>query len=135
MPYPEARKTGLERQAGRQTSERPATSKAKPKGARDRAAEKSRASSTRERTGEKAVVQLRLRGEESTELEYSMRVLALGPTSEALREGLRLLHREAFEVAAEENIQSFHQGGQAPLPDGVVPAGDADLSAADNSEW
>jgi hypothetical protein len=64
-----------------------------------------------------------------------MRVLALGSTSEALREGLRLLHREASEVEAAENIQMFYQGQLAPLPDGVAPADDADLAAADNSEW
>jgi Arc/MetJ-type ribon-helix-helix transcriptional regulator len=64
-----------------------------------------------------------------------MRVLALGSTSEALREGLRLLHREASEVEAAENIQTFYSGELAPLPDGVAPADDADLAAADNSEW
>ena len=86
-------------------------------------------------TVEKPVVQLRLRGDESAWLEYSMRVLALGSTSEALREGLRLLHREASEVEAAENIRAFYQGEPAPLPDGVVPADEADLIAADNSEW
>ena len=126
MPHTGTRKSAAQRQAGQEAVERGAvpTSKAKEeaKKARDRAAEKS-------------VVQLRLRGEESVDLEYSMRVLALGSTSEALREGLRLLHREASEVEAAQNIEAFYGGEQAPLPDGVVPAQEADLTAADNSQW
>jgi hypothetical protein len=84
---------------------------------------------------EKSVVQLRLRGEESAWLAYSMRALGLDSTSEALREGLRLLHREAVEVEAAHHIQAFYQDEPAPLPDAVVPAEEAELAAADAAEW
>jgi hypothetical protein len=89
-------------------------------------------------SGSKAVekmAQVRLRADEAESLGYSMQVLEIGSTSEALREGLRLLHREATEVEAASNIRAFYQGESAPLPEGVMPVDEADLLAADSAEW
>jgi hypothetical protein len=89
---------------------------------------------TRTKSVEK-MAQVRLRADEAVWLDHSMRVLQISSTSEALREALRLLHREASEVEAATRIRSFYQGEPAPLPDGVVPVDEADLLAADNAEW
>ena len=70
-----------------------------------------------------------------TALRDVMRQLSLPTTSEALREGIRLLVREAREIAAADNIQHFYAGQQAPLPGGVVPATETELAAADAEEW
>jgi Arc/MetJ-type ribon-helix-helix transcriptional regulator len=64
-----------------------------------------------------------------------MRQLQLSSTSEALREGIRLLVREAAEIAAAEEIRSFYGERQASLPDGVAPATDQELAAADAEQW
>lgn len=64
-----------------------------------------------------------------------MRRLELPSTSEALREGLRLLVREAAEISAAEEIQSFYGGRPAPLPDGVAEATEEELAAADAAQW
>lgn len=64
-----------------------------------------------------------------------MRRLNLPSTSDALREGLRLLSREAAEVGAAEEIRAFYEGDPAPLPTGVAPVTDADLRAADEAQW
>lgn len=64
-----------------------------------------------------------------------MQQLHLSSTSEALREGLRLLIREAAELAAAEEVRSFYGEQQAPLPDGVAPATDQELAAADAEQW
>jgi hypothetical protein len=61
--------------------------------------------------------------------------LNLKSTSDALREGLRLLNREAVEVAAAEEIRAFYHGEFAPVPEGVAPVDHADLAAADGAEW
>jgi hypothetical protein len=64
-----------------------------------------------------------------------MRQLHLPSTSEALREGIRLLIREATEVAAAEEIRRFYGDKPAPVPEGVVPATKEDLAAADAAQW
>jgi hypothetical protein len=64
-----------------------------------------------------------------------MRQLSLPSTSEALREGIRLLIREAAEVAAAEKIRRFYGEQPVPLPDGVVPATKEELAAADAARW
>ena len=64
-----------------------------------------------------------------------MRTLHIESTSEALREGLRLLSREAAVVGAAEQIRAFHEGRPAPVPDGVAPASQAELTAADEMQW
>jgi hypothetical protein len=68
-------------------------------------------------------------------LHEAMRQLGLSSTSEALREGIRLLTREAAEVAAAEEIQRFYGDQPVPLPNGVVPATKEDLAAADAEQW
>jgi hypothetical protein len=64
-----------------------------------------------------------------------MRALNLGSTSDALREGLRLLAREAAEVGAAEEIRAFYDGGPAPLPDAVTMPTADELATADNAQW
>jgi len=64
-----------------------------------------------------------------------MRQLGLRSTSEVLREGLRLLIREAAEVAAAEEIRRFYGEQPAPLPEGVRPATKEELAAADAEQW
>jgi hypothetical protein len=81
------------------------------------------------------VAQVRLQAEEMTALRDVMRQLSLPTTSEALREGIRLLVREAREIAAADDIQHFYTGQRAPLPGGVAPATEAELAAADAEEW
>jgi Arc/MetJ-type ribon-helix-helix transcriptional regulator len=81
------------------------------------------------------VAQVRLQPDEIAALEDVVRRLNLGSTSEALREGLRLLVREAAEVQAAEEIRAFYEGEQVPLPDGVAPATEAELQAADDAQW
>jgi hypothetical protein len=79
--------------------------------------------------------QVRLRTDELARLEHSMRVLQIRSTSEALREGLRLLEREAYKEESAAGIRAFYQNRTAPLPDGVVPIDEAEMAASDESEW
>lgn len=81
------------------------------------------------------VAQVRLRAEEMEALQVVMRTLHLGSTSDALREGLRLLVREATEIDAAADIRAFYAGRSAPLPDGAPPPTDDELSAADETRW
>jgi hypothetical protein len=81
------------------------------------------------------VAQVRLQPDEVAALEDVVRRLNLRSTSEALREGLRLLVREAAEVQAADEIRAFYAGEQVPLPDGVAPASEAELQAADEAQW
>jgi uncharacterized protein YciW len=85
--------------------------------------------------GPSRLAQVRLRSDEMQALEEVMRTLHLGSTSDALREGLRLLAREAAEVGAAQEIRAFYQDQRAPLPDGVVQPSDTELSAADEMQW
>ncbi|MFF1285442.1 hypothetical protein ACFVY4_32600 [Streptomyces sp. NPDC058299] len=82
-----------------------------------------------------SVAQVRLRPDELAELQQVMRTLDLHSLSDALREGLRLLSREATEVAAAQEIRDFYEGGRAPTPEGVRPATADELAAADETEW
>ncbi|MFC8517804.1 hypothetical protein [Streptomyces sp. NPDC057257] len=81
------------------------------------------------------VAQVRLRPDEMADLRLVMQSLKLPSVSDALREGLRLLSREAAEVAASEEIRAFYQGGPAPAPAGVLPATEEELTVADEIEW
>ncbi|WP_405115315.1 hypothetical protein OG559_12425 [Micromonospora sp. NBC_01405] len=81
------------------------------------------------------VAQVRLQPDEVANLEMVVRHLNLGSTSEALREGLRLLVREAAEEQAAEEIRAFYNGEPAPRPAGVIPATEAELKAADDAQW
>jgi hypothetical protein len=78
---------------------------------------------------------VRLQAEEMVELRDVMRQLSLTTTSEALREGIRLLVREAREIVAAQDIQRFYAGQPAPLPEGVAPATQEELAAADFEQW
>jgi hypothetical protein len=78
---------------------------------------------------------VRLQADEMAELRDVMRQLSLTTTSDALREGIRLLVNEAREIAAAHEIQNFYGGEPAPLPDGVVPATQEELAAADSESW
>lgn len=82
-----------------------------------------------------SVAQVRLGLEEWEQLSRSMRTLGLRSTSDALREGIRLLRREAVEVEAARAVGDFYGGRPAPAPEGVPPVTQADLDAADASEW
>jgi Arc/MetJ-type ribon-helix-helix transcriptional regulator len=81
------------------------------------------------------VAQVRLQADELSELRDAMRLLSLTTMSEALREGIRLLTREAREVVAAEEIRRFYGGKSAPLPDGVASATEEELAAADSEQW
>ncbi|MEU4649039.1 hypothetical protein [Nocardia fluminea] len=81
------------------------------------------------------MAQVRLRSDEVQALEAVMRTLHLESTADALREGLRLLVREATEVSAVEEIRAFYGDGSAPLPDGVVEPSSSELAAADDMRW
>jgi hypothetical protein len=81
------------------------------------------------------VAQVRLRPDEMADLRLVMQSLNLASVSDALREGLRLLSREAAELAASEEIRSFYQGAPAPAPAGVLPATADELAAGDEIEW
>ncbi len=97
-----------------------------------------RTSPTRRKQGDSgatSVAQVRLRPDELADLHQVMRTLQLGSLSEALREGLRLLSREAAEVAASQEIRDFYERAQAPTPEGVRPATEDELAAADETEW
>lgn len=85
--------------------------------------------------GVSKLAQVRLRPDEMAALRDVMRTLHLDSTSDALREGLRLLSREAAEVGAAEEIRAFYAGEPVPIPAGVTPVSDADLEAADESQW
>ncbi len=85
--------------------------------------------------GTTRVAQVRLRADEMDALQVVMRTMHLGSTSEALREGLRLLAREAREIDAAADIRAFYADRSAPMPDGVPPAADHELSAADEARW
>ena len=85
--------------------------------------------------GATSVAQVRLRPDELEDLRQVMQTLKLHSLSDALREGLRLLSREAAEVAAAREIRDFYRGAQAPTPAGVLPATADELAAADETEW
>ncbi|MFI2509481.1 hypothetical protein [Streptomyces sp. NPDC018972] len=97
-----------------------------------------RTSQTRRKQGDSgatSVAQVRLRPDEMADLQQVMQTLQLHSLSDALREGLRLLSREATEVAAAQEIRDFYGGTQAPTPEGVLPAAADELAAADETEW
>ncbi|MGW5973340.1 hypothetical protein [Streptomyces sp. NPDC055186] len=106
--------------------------------AKKRTSTAARAPQTRRKQGDSgatSVVQVRLRPDEMADLQQVMQTLQLHSLSDALREGLRLLSREATEVAAAQEIRDFYHGTQAPTPEGVAPATPDELAAADETEW
>ena len=85
--------------------------------------------------GATRVAQVRLRPDEMDALHAVMRTMQLGSTSDALREGLRLLAREAAEIDAAADLHAFYAGRPASLPDGTAPPTDAELAVADKAKW
>lgn len=81
------------------------------------------------------LAQVRLQADEVEALHQAMRTLNLASTSEALREGLHLLVREAAEAGAAEEIRSYYRGQLAPLPEGALPPSEEELREADEMEW
>lgn len=81
------------------------------------------------------VAQVRLQADEMVELQKVMRQLHMSSTSEALREGIRLLVREANEIAAAEDIRTFYGGQPAPRPEGVAAATEQELAVVDAEQW
>ncbi|MFI1654167.1 hypothetical protein ACH4ZU_04380 [Streptomyces sp. NPDC020472] len=79
--------------------------------------------------------QVRLSRQDWADLKETMAILRLESTSDALREAIRLLHREARQIEAARNIARFYGEGGAPGPllDGLVT--EADLAAADAAEF
>lgn len=55
-------------------------------------------------------------------IEHDAPALGLDGISALVREGLRLLHKRAREIAAAEEYERFYGGEPAPLPDAVIPA-------------
>ncbi len=82
-----------------------------------------------------SVVQVRLQRDEIDELRTAMQLLDLASRSEALRAGIRLLVREAREIAGADEIRRFYAGQLAPLPVGVATATAEELAAADSEQW
>lgn len=71
------------------------------------------------------VWQTRLSREVAATYESDLQVLGID-RSEALRRGLRLLHREALEAAMARDVEDFYAGEPAPLSE-VTAAAYADL--------
>lgn len=73
-------------------------------------------------SGGTVTVQARVDVDFATELlQNDASVLGLSGMSEVVREGLRLLHRRARELALASEYDRFYGGRPAPLPEGVVP--------------
>lgn len=72
--------------------------------------------------------QTRLSRDAATSYEEDLLILGID-RSEALRRGLRLLHREAAEARMSSDVDAFYRGGRAPLSD--VTAGLYSNSAED----
>jgi hypothetical protein len=83
-----------------------------------------RAGSKRQTAGAGTVtMQARIEAGFARELvEHDAVVLGLEGPSELVREGLRLLHRRAREMALAAAYDEFYSGRTAPLPAGVVAA-------------
>ena len=81
------------------------------------------------------LAQVRLRPDELDALEEVMRTLNLSSTSDALREGLRLLAREAAELGAADELRAFYGSQPAPLPEGTAPVNESELEEADQMRW
>jgi hypothetical protein len=81
------------------------------------------------------LAQVRLRPDEAAALDEVMAALHLESTSDVLREGLRRLVHEVAEMRAAEEIRAYYGDRPAPLPEGVAPATDEELAAADEIDW
>lgn len=66
--------------------------------------------------GAGTVWQTRLSREAAAAYEHDLETLGID-RSEALRRGLRLLHREALEMRMARDVEDFYAGERAPLSD------------------
>jgi hypothetical protein len=82
-----------------------------------------------------APAQVRLSAQDWADLRETMQILDLETTSQALREAIRLLHREARQIQAAQSIAEFYAEGEPPLPVTDALVTEADLAAADRAEW
>jgi hypothetical protein len=67
-------------------------------------------------SGTGTVWQTRLSREAAAAYEQDLATLGID-RSEALRRGLRFLHREALETRMARDVEDFYAGGRAPLSD------------------
>jgi hypothetical protein len=75
-------------------------------------------------TDRRTLVQARVSAADAHQLDADAHVLGLANRSEALREGLRLLHRRAGHAALARDYDTFYgPGGAAPVSD-VTAVGD-----------
>lgn len=74
------------------------------------------AASTSSTGGTGTVWQTRLSREAAAAYEHDLETLGID-RSEALRRGLRLLHREALEMRMARDVEDFYAGERAPLSD------------------
>ena len=72
-----------------------------------------------------SIWQTRLSREAVATYEQDLAVLGID-RSEALRRGLRLLHREALETRMAVDVEDFYQGARAPLSDVTAAIYEAD---------
>ncbi|MCD0482340.1 hypothetical protein LO771_07920 [Streptacidiphilus sp. ASG 303] len=77
------------------------------------------------------LAQMRLQPGDADRLEEIREVFGLDSTSDVLREAVRRLAIEADEIRAAQNIGDHYGDGPAPLPEGVAPATEEELAAAD----
>lgn len=63
-----------------------------------------------------SIWQTRLSREAAATYEEDLKVLGID-RSEALRRGLRLLHRQALETRMAVDVEDFYRGARAPLSD------------------
>ena len=72
-----------------------------------------------------SIWQTRLSREAAATYEEDLEVLGID-RSEALRRGLRLLHREALETRMASDVEAFYKGARAPLSDVTAAIDGAD---------
>lgn len=76
-----------------------------------------------------SIWQTRLSREAAATYEEDLEVLGID-RSEALRRGLRLLHREALETRMAGDVEDFYKGARAPLSDVTAAIYEADVPEA-----
>lgn len=80
------------------------------------------------------IVQARLAHEDATQMDVDRQVLGLRTRSDAVREGLRLLHREARHVALGREYDAFYGAGVNAAVSDIAAAGDAIAAEAMSAE-
>ena len=70
------------------------------------------------------VVQARLSPEDAAQLDHDRKVLGLATRSDAVREGLRLLHKTARYAALAQEYDDFYGAGAQALMGGIAAYGD-----------